>query len=453
LIINRIGLGLAVALTLAAAGADVRARSGGISIVRDAETEHIIRELAAPVLQAAGLEPAAVRIHLVHDNALNAFVAGGQRIFVTTGLLRRVESPNQLLGVIAHETGHIASGHLSRLPDAMRNASAQTIVSFLLGAAAMVAGSPEAGAAIISGGQHVAQRSLLQFTRTQESAADQSALLFLDGAGQSGRGLVDFLKILGDQEALLAESRDPYARTHPVSNERTAALRSRVEQSRHAAAGDTTAQRARLERMQAKLIGYFDDLETVLRRYPPSDSRPAARYARAMGYFRAAELTKALAEIDNLLAQFADDPYLHELKGQMLFENGRIDAALASNRAAVRFAPGEPLLRVALAQNLIATEDPAMNQEAIGHLVEAGRIEPHNSLLWQQLAVAHGRAGDFGNSALANAERFLLEGNGRDARHQADRAQRMLPQGSPGWLRAADILDATRREGQPEKRG
>ena len=423
-----------VVLLLVMVVGQAHARSGGISLIRDAEIEHTIRAMSTPVWRAADLDPDSIKIHIVQDNALNAFVAGGQRIFITTGLLRRVESPAQLIGVIAHETGHISEGHLARMPEAMRNASAQAILSFLLGAAAAVAGSPEAGAAIIAGGQQAAQSSILQFSRTQESSADQAAVTSLDRAGTSPEGLVGFLRILGDQEKFVPEARDPYLRTHPITRERVAALQTRLTESRFKDKKDLPEQVAALERMRAKLVGYIEGRDTVLLKYPATDTSIPARYARAFAHYRVGDLPKSLAARPN-------DPYFHEFKGQMLFEHGRIKEARAPNENAVRLAPHEPLLRVALAMVLIADENPADNRGAIGHLEEATRREPHYGLAWQQLAIAYGRDGQLGLSALASAERFLLEGNARDARGQADRAQRMLPTGSPAWLRAQDIID------------
>ncbi len=430
-----------VALGLVMVVGQAEARSSGISLIRDAEIEHTIRAMATPVWRAADLDPDSVRIHIVQDDALNAFVAGGQRIFITTGLLRRAESPGQLIGVIAHETGHISEGHLARIPEAMRNATAQSILAFVLGAAAAIGGSPEAGAAIIAGGQQAAQRSFLQFTRTQESSADQAAISSLDRAGISAQGFVEFLRILSEQEKFLPEARDPYVRTHPVTGERVTAVLGRVAESRMRNKADPPDQVAAMALMRAKLVGYIEGREAVLLKYPVTDTSMPARYARAFAHYRVGDLPKGLAEIDALLAANADNAYFHELKGQMLFEHGRVKEARAPNEEAVRLAPGEPLLRVALAMVLIADENPADNRKAIGHLEEAARREPQYGPAWQQLAIAYGRDGQLGLSALASAERFLLEGNRRDARGQAERAQRMLPRGSPSWVRAQDIVD------------
>ena len=443
--------GAAVALSVAVAAPQAAARSGSISLIRDAETEHTIRLYATPVWEAAGLDPQAVQVHLVNDRALNAFVAGGQRIFIYTGLLMRAQRPGQIIGVLAHETGHISGGHLARQQEALRSASAQSIAAFLLGIAAAAGGSPEAGAAIIMGGRQIAERQFLQYTRTEESSADQAAATYLERSGQSVSGLLEFLNVLGGQEALLVGRMDPYIRTHPVSAERIGALRERAAASRFRDAPEPPEFVEMFRRLQAKLTGYLEPLQTTLRRYPAEDASIPARYARAFAYYRLPDVPKALAEIDSLIAERPNDPFFHEFRAQILFENGRVAEAVAPIQKAVQLAPAEPLLRFALGQVLVATEDPANNHTAIGHLEDVVRRDPQFGPAWQQLTIAYGRDGNLGMSALANAERFLIERNFRDALGQADRATRLLPQGSPGSLRAQDIADAARRERAEER--
>lgn len=418
-------------------------RRNAISLIRDAEIENTIRSFSAPLFEAAGLDPQAVQVHLVNDNSINAFVAGGQRLFINTGLLTRVRTPAELKGVIAHETGHIAGGHLARLQDELRAATAQSILAMVLGAAAAVAGAPGAGQAIMMGGTSVAERSLLQYTRTQESAADQAAIGFLEQTGQTGRGLVSFLELLGDQEALLAQRQDPYVRTHPVSRERVSALLSRVERSAFYNRPDPPADIALLMRIRAKLVGFIDAPGAALQRYPATDTSQAARYARAVAYYRIPDLNRALPEVDGLLAETPDDPYFLELKAQMLFENGRVAEAVPVAERMAAIAPREPLLRFMAGQILNAQDSPEASKAAIEHLEYAARHDPEYSPAWRQLAIAYGRTGDRGRAAYASAERFLIEGNKRDARGQANIALRILPAGSPAWLRANDILNST----------
>ena len=412
-----------------------------ISLIRDAEIEHIIRGWAKPIFEAAGLDSSAVRVFLVRDRALNAFVAGGQNVFINTGLLLAAERPAQVIGVIAHETGHIAGGHLVRGEEALRNASVQQIVMTVLGAVAMVGGAGQAGMAVMASGSTMAQRDLMQYSRTQESAADQAAVTFLDRIGRSSRGLSEFLAELGGQEALMTRSQDPYVRSHPMSRERVAMLEDRISHSRYADSPDSAADIEALSRVHAKLYAFLSDPEEALARYPESDLSLPGRYARAIAYYRLPDLKKALPLVEALIAERPNDPYFQELKGQMLFENGRIEESVAPYRRAVALAPNEALLAVGLGQSLVGNEgDMRTLDEAIGVLERANAMDGDNAVGWQLLASAYGRQGRIGEASLASAERFLMTGNLRDAHLQAMRATRELPAGSPGQLRAQDLL-------------
>lgn len=435
-------LGIA-SLPLAPSPADAQRRS--ISLVRDAEIENTIRVYAAPLLGAAGLNASSVEVNLVNDKSLNAFVMGGQRIFVHTGLLQRAERPGQVIGVLAHEIGHIAGGHMARLEESIGQSSAVMIASMLLGAAVAVAtGSGEAAAAGVLAGQQIGLRNLLSFTRAQESAADQAGATFMENSEQSPAGLAEFMRILSSQEALSAERQDPYLRTHPMSSERVISLEERTRTSRYAGRPDTPENIERFKRMQAKLVGYLDGMGGTLRRYPLSDTSLHARYARAFAYFRSLDFTKALAELDGLLTEYPNDPYFHELRGDILIDMGRVADALPSHERAFRLAPNEPLLGYGLARAQIALEDDSLLPEAIRTLTDVTRVDHENAGAWQQLAVAYGRSGDIGMASLASAERFMVIGQLRDAEGQAERASRLLKPGTPGALRAQDIISAAR---------
>lgn len=430
-----------IAVLLTPAGA-TGANARGFSLIRDAEIESTIRLYGAPVFAAAGLDPQAVRVHLINDKDLNAFVAGGQNIFINTGLLMAADSPNQVIGVIAHETGHIAGGHLARSLDAIQDASAQSLLAFLLGAAAIVSGAGRAGGAIIAGGAQVAQRSFLTYSRTQEAAADQAGLRFLDETGQSAKGLYEFLEKLGDQEALLATSQDPYVRTHPLTRERLATIQHHVEGSPLSDRQDPPELVARHKRMVAKLHGFLDSPAVTLRTYPPSDTSVPARYARAVAYHQKREHDKALAEMDSLLKESPDDPYFQELRGQILLENGQVDAAVPYYQRAVDLAPDEPLLRVGLGQAQVSINADTHVKAAIENLNVALRHDHTNTGAWRWLAMAYGRDNQIGEAALATAERYMLTGDFLEAGGQADRAVKLLPTGSPSALRAEDIRQA-----------
>jgi len=427
------------------------AQSKPMRLIRDAEVESIIRAYATPLFQAAGLSAQEIDVYLVNNSDLNAFVLPGLDMFIHTGLLMRAETPLQVIGVIAHETGHLAAGHTATRGDSLRRANQGVLVSYVLGlAAAIASGRPEVAQAVIAGGQDIALKGLLSYTRSQESAADQAAVRLLNGTGQSPRGLLEFLRILGDQEVLLSSNQDPYLRSHPLTQDRVNFLRDQVQRSPYGQARATPRLVAQHARLRAKLIGFLEPRNRVLQRYPLADHSLPARYARAIALYRVSDLDAALSQIEALIAEHPDDPYFHELKGQMLFENGRIAEALPAYETAVRLLPEAPQLRLGLAQVQLETNDPALNgpelnASALGHLAGVLRHEPGNAFAWRLTAIAHGRNGDIGKTALALAESALARGLGEEANRQAVRAQKILAENSAGWLRASDVEQAALR--------
>ncbi|MGE5475494.1 MAG: M48 family metalloprotease [Bacteroidales bacterium] len=424
------------------------------SFIRDAEVENTIRAYATPLFQAAGLDPEAVRIHLLVDPSLNAFVAGGQNMFFHTGLLVRSERPSQLIGVIAHETGHIAGGHLIRIQDAVGSAQTEALMGMLLGAALGAAsGRGDVGAAVMMGSQEVAMRNLMSFSRTQEGSADQAGLSFLESTGQSAKGLQEFFDILGDQELLVAARQDPYVRTHPLTRDRVANVRDFVAKSRYSAVPDRPEFVEMHRRMRAKLFAFLEPPVRTYQRYKESDNSIEARYARAIASYRKPDMDTALPLIDGLLAERPRDPYFWELKGQMLFENGRGGEALEPYRKAVELLPSSALLRVGLAQVEVEQEDPSLLADAKAQLNKALQSEPDSHSAWRLLAIAHGRLGEEGMAAYAMAEQTLLEGKLTDAAYHAGKAERLLPRSGAVWLRIQDIKErASQVKEQRERR-
>lgn len=427
------------------------AQSKSLRLIRDAEVERIIRAYATPLFQAAGLSPWAIDVYLVNDSALNAFVVPGLDMFIHTGLLMRAETPLQVIGVIAHETGHLAAGHTATRGASLRRSTQSLIASYVLGLAAAIAtGRPDLGQAVIAGGHDIALKGALKYTRSQEAAADQAAVRLLNGTGQSPRGLLEFLRVLGEQEVLLSSNQDPYLRSHPLTRDRIKFLQ---EQSRISHYGPEPARPSFVEmhaRMRAKLIGFLEPSGRVLQHYPMEDNTLPARYARAIARYRSSNLKAALEQIEALIAEYPSDPYFHELRGQMLFESGRIPEALPAYETAVRLLPDAPLLRLSLAQvqleaNGPELNGPELNAKALANLTEVLRYEPGNSFAWRLAAIAHGRSGDVGMTALALAESALARGQGGEAYQQAVRAQKILAKNSAGWLRANDVERAAVR--------
>jgi predicted Zn-dependent protease len=442
---KRISVLFAAALLVAAVVVVSPSRAQGLSIIRDAEIENTIRLYATPLFRAAGLNPSDILIHLINDRSLNAFVAGGQRLFINTGLLLQSKHAGQVIGVIAHETGHISGGHLARLEDELKKASAQQILALLLGGAAGIGtGRGDVAGAVILGGSSATLRGFLQFSRTQESSADAAAMTFLDRSGLSAKGLLEFFEILGAQELLSVDRQDPYLRTHPLTRERIAALRDHVARSPYTNAPLSPDIEARYRRMKAKLLGFLLPLGHTLQQYPETDTSLEGRYARAVAYYRVPDLNRALALIDGLITDFPNDPYFHELKGQMLFENGRGGEAVGPYQTAVRLLPDSALLRGDLARVQIETNDPSLLEPAIANLRVALRADSTSPFNWRQLAIAYGRKGDMAQSSLALAEEALLVNKPAEARYHAGRAEQLFPRGSPGWLQAQDILETAR---------
>ncbi|MHA1597111.1 MAG: M48 family metalloprotease [Alphaproteobacteria bacterium] len=413
-----------------------------ISFLRDAEIENTIRAYATPLFLAAGLEPSAINIYIVNDNTLNAFVAGGQKLFLNSGLLMKSESPGQIIGVIAHETGHIAGGHLSQIRDAMRNSSARSILMTILGGIAVIGGRGDVGGAIIAGGQQTGIRSFLQYSRTQEGAADAAGMRFLDSTEQSAQGLLGFFDLLGDQELVSASRQDPYYRSHPMTRERIQALKAHLARSKFSDKPETPEFQIMYDRMVAKLKAFLDPPSRTLRAYKKDPDSLVSRYARAIAYYRRPDLDKALPLIDSLISDYPADPYFNELKGQMLFENGRISEAVPYYEKAVLLMPHSALLRRDLAKVQIELGDDSYLPSAISNLLVAVGQDRSDGFAWNQLAIAYGRLGKPGKSSLALAEVALLRRKPDEARYHAGKAEKLFPKGTPDWLQAQDILSS-----------
>ena len=410
-----------------------------LNIIRDAETEEWLRTLATPVWQQAGIPPENIHLVLVQNNQINAFVAGGMNIFIFTGLLKASKTPDEVLGVIAHETGHIAGGHLLRSEEEMRKASATAILATIAGvAAAAASGDGSAGAAAIGLGQQVAQQSYLSYSRTQESAADQAALRFMDRAGLSAQGMHNFLQRLQDQELLPSDQQSEFVRTHPLTRARVESVQAHIDSVTGKRNLPASAQ-AEFDRIMAKLNAYLDPRGT-LSRIGPSATNFNDRYARAIALHMTGDTMGAISLLDGLLREEPNNPYLNEFKGQVLYESGRAADAVAPYQKAVALSNGNALLRVGLAQALLDTNGASNLPAAVTQLESALNSERDSPQLWRLLATAYGRQNDMGMAAYALAAEANVRGDRPTAVAQAKRAQQLLPTGSPGWLRAADIL-------------
>ena len=409
------------------------------SVLRDSETEALFRDISKPLIEGAKLDPKSVNIVLVNDPEINAFVATGQTVYIHSGLLVAADNVNQVQGVIAHELGHVAGGHSIRIYEGQAIATKISLLSLLLGAAAMAAGAGSAGMGIMAAGQQLAMSSFLSFSRAQESSADEAGASYLSKAGISGKGTLEFFKKLENQEFRLAvPQEDSYQRTHPLSSERIAALEHTYKADPAWNKPTDPAIEARFQRIKAKLTGYIDPKHAVVA-YPESDQSIPAHYARAYAYHLGAYPDKAAAETDALVAANPRDPFFLELKGQVLLEGGHPKEAIAPLRQAVAIAPDQPMIAVSLGHALIASEDPKNFAEAKQVLKSAVNRDNDNPFAWLQLGMVYAHDGDEPRAALATAERNNLEDEPKLALASAKMAMAGLTPGTPDYLRAQDI--------------
>jgi predicted Zn-dependent protease len=410
------------------------------SILRDAETEAFFDEISEPLIRAAGLDPANVDIVLINDKSINAFVAGGQIVYLHSGLIDAATTANEVQGVIAHELGHVEGGHVIRYADGASAAGGISIASLILAAAAIAAGAGEAGMGIMAAGQQAALGKFLAFSRAQEGTADASGSRYLSAAGITGKGSINFFKKLQNFEFRLGiPQEDSYGRTHPLSGERISVLEDTYRADPAWDAPLNTKWETDFKRIKAKLTGFLADPNATLRDYPESDTSVPARYARAYAWHKAAYPQKALAESSALVAQVPDDPYFLELHGQILLESGKPAEAVAPLRKAVQLTGNQPLIAGIFGHALVATEDKANLDEAATVLKAAVAKDNRNPFAWYQLGVVFEQKGDTPRAALASAERYLMEGAPQFALPNARTAMAGLPEYSADWIRAQDI--------------
>ena len=415
------------------------------SILRDAETEALFREMSRPLIEAAGLRPENVQVVLVGDRSINAFVAGGQIVYIHSGLITAADNANEVQGVIAHELGHITGGHVISGGEGAKAATAVMLLSLLLGAAAMAMGGSEAGAGIMAAGQQAAMGKFLAFNRAQESAADQAGASFLTKSSISGKGSISFFKKLQNQEFRLAiPQEDSYARTHPLTGERISALEAVYKAHSAWEKPTDSALEARFQRVKAKLAGFIDDPKRTLVKYPETDKSIPARYARAYAWHKSAYPDRANEEVDGLLKISPRDAYFLELKGQILLESGKPRDAIDPLRQAIALAPDQPLISALFGHALISTEDDQNFTEAKRVLRSAIGRDNSNPFAWYQLGIIYDREGDLAGAALATAERHSLQGNPMAAMASARSAMAAFKPGTRECLRATDIAMASR---------
>ncbi|MDE2435691.1 MAG: M48 family metalloprotease [Sphingomonadales bacterium] len=424
------------------------------SVLRDAETEALLKDIARPLIQAAGLDPKNVDIVLVNDPSVNAFVAGGQAVYINSGLINEASTAEEVQGVIAHELGHVTGGHAIDTRGS-KGATGVSILSLLLGAAAAAAGAGEAAMGVVMAGQQAALGKFLSFTRGQEEAADAAGAQFLSKAGLSGRGSINFFKKLQGLEmryGYIRNADSEFYSTHPMTGDRIATLQDTYEKDPAWTRPADPVIQARFLRAKAKLFGYLAEPKSTYQTYPASDTSDPAHYARAYAFHKDAFLDKAMAETDALLAHAPNDPYYLELKGQILLEAGKPVEAVAPLRRATDLSSNQPLIATTFGHALIATENPANLPEAEQVLKTAVSRDRENPFAWYQLGVVYGQRGDMARARLASAEQQVMELQYGTALQSAEAAEAGLPTGSPDWLRAQDIAMQARAAIEHDKK-
>lgn len=428
-------------------------KNAGPSLIRDAEIEGLLRQFAKPVFKAAKINPASVSVYVIADDSINAFVAGGQRIFVNTGLFTKTKTPEEVIGVLAHETGHIAGGHLARLNSELERASTERIIGMLVGAAAMVgaaasgnAEAAQAGQGILLGSQGFAQRNFLSYQRSMEAAADQAALKYLAATRQNPEGMLTLFQKLANESIASLNNADPYLFSHPMPLDRIQNLSIEAKKSPYFGMPTDPGQRLRYDLVKAKLIGYMQGTSRVFQRYPSSDNSMPSRYARAIAMFRRGDIKNALPLIDSLIKELPENPYFWELKAQALLENAQFDRGIPAIEQARKLLPNNGLLQILHAQLLLGTENAANSDKALKLLVLAKKTEGETPQVYKMQAQAYGLKGDAPRAELATAEFYWLTGDVKLAITKAKRAQDQFKRGTQEWLRANDLLTMASRK-------
>jgi predicted Zn-dependent protease len=446
---NLIAITTAAALAVAPISSASAQQAKGPPVIRDTEAEQLLRDYTRPILRAAGLEKQNIQVVIINDGSFNAFVADGRRIFVNYGAIMQSETPNQIIGVLAHETGHLAGGHLSKMREQLARAQTQLIIAMLLGAGALAAGArgggsglAEAGAAAITAPQEVIRRTLISYQRQQEENADRAGVKFLTATGQSARGMYETFKRFTNDSLFAARGADPYLQSHPMPAERVAALEELARSSSYWDKKDDSALQLRHDMMRAKISAFMERQDTLYRRYPMSNDSLPARYAHAITTYLHGDPRSALAQIDGLIELQPNNPYFYELRGQALLEGGKPAEAIAPLRKAVQLSNNSPLIEMLLGQALVGTDNKAYTDEAIKILRVAVARETEAPLGYMQLAMAYGRKGDYAEADLASAQAAFLRGDNKTARELAARAKTRFAVGTPGWVKADDIVAA-----------
>jgi predicted Zn-dependent protease len=419
-----------------------QAQNNRVFALRDTETEEMLRSYEMPLARAAGLDLNSVNVYLAPDTEINAVTTYPEDIFIFAGILLWLRKPNELIGVMAHETGHISAGHLSRGEYGMKKAMIPMLLSLVAGVAAIIAGAGALAPAIMGIGQAYAVGQFTLFTRIQESTADQIAAKLLLATHQSPMGMYETFQRFANEEAMSAYKLDKFAVDHPSGQDRVFDLNDMVESSPYREVQDSPESLHTFLMVQAKLGGFVLPVKDALNRWPESDTSEPARYAHTMIYLRQPNLQKALATANGLIAEEPNNPYFYEARGQIYMSLTKPAQAIPDYQKSVDLRPRAPQLRLALATAQLATENPALAGAALQNLKAANMVEDDDVFTWYQTAQAYSALKNDPMADLSTAELWYNVGDMRKALIFATRAHGKLPQGSSDWQRAGDIIGA-----------
>jgi len=422
------------------------------NIIRDAEIENFLEEISHPIFNAANLNLNSVDIYIFNDKSINAFVACGQKVFVNTGLIQAFETPSMLRGVMAHETGHIAGGHLARSDEALERAQTPMIVGLLLGIGAAIAGDGDAAQALLLGSQQIAQGMVAKYSRSQESAADQAAFKYLEDIQKSSDGMLEVLYKFANQEALSSHRQSIRVRSHPISRDRVRSLEQKVKNSEFFNEEDNDNIIFQYKMIQAKLDGFLNNPNDIIKKNSKNPNLIFNKYSLAVAYYRKALLNQSILILNEMIKEYPENPWFYELKGQILYESGKIKESIMPYQKALSISPNEPLLMVALATALNALDDRNTAVKAIKLLKSSLKYDKKNTQTWFQLAISFSRINDIGNAELASAERHFLTGNIKMASFHAKKSLKYLKDSSISELRAEDIVLDSENKAKWKKR-
>ncbi len=424
------------------------AHARNVPIIRDAEIENMIQSLARPLLSVAGIPNTGTKIIIVRNREFNAFVSDPGRIFINMGAIMDTKTPNQLSGVIAHEIGHLAGSHLSRLRERLKRARTLAIVSALFGAGTSIAGAAQGnsdvtalGQGIAAGGSTAAMRDLLSYRRSEELAADKAGLSYLRATKQSAKGMIEVFEKFASQSMFLKNSIDPYSQSHPMPRDRIASTLKSAQASPYYDKQVSAQDQLRYDLIKAKLAAYTTSATTILKRYKKSDNSLPAVYARAIALYRSKGVKDALPLVNRLINSAPKYAYFHEFKGQIYLETAQPKAAIAPLREAVKLNPNSGLIRVTYGRALLALNNDKSHNEAIKQLERGLRLDPQIIIGHRQLAIAYGAKGQIGKAELATARAYLYSGRTDLTAHHAKRAKEKLKRGSPSWLQADSLAN------------